>query len=70
MACLNGSDFGAGGFEIDKPAFKDGLGDVFEGLIGLAVDFGREREQRMWGSARIGSLTGLFAASGPFSDAT
>jgi hypothetical protein len=35
--CLFGGDFGFDGFKINKPAFKNGLSDVFKGLVGFAV---------------------------------
>ncbi len=39
LGVLFGLDFGFDGFEVDKPGFEDGLGDVFEGLVDLAVEF-------------------------------
>jgi len=30
-------DLGPDGVEVDESAFEDGLGDLFEGLVGLAV---------------------------------
>jgi hypothetical protein len=39
LVVLFGLDFGFDGVEVDKPGFEDGLGDVFEGLVDLAVEF-------------------------------
>lgn len=38
-ACGFGFDLGFDRLEIDKPASEEGLGDLFEGLIDLAVEF-------------------------------
>ena len=39
LAVLFGLYFGFDGFEVDEPGFEDGLGDLFEGLVDLAVEF-------------------------------
>ena len=39
LAVLFGFYLGFNGFEVDEPGFEDGLGDLFESLVDLAVEF-------------------------------